>query len=259
MSMKLSIITVNLNDKKGLDATITSVINQTFQQFEYIVVDGLSNDGSLSLLESCLRINNWISEKDKGVYDAMNKGINMASGEYLLFLNSGDFLNTEHTLKNIVPHLLNTDIIYGDLIFDDQKHPHVYRYPDKLTVEFLFEASLGHPATFIRRDLFKQFGNYDTNYKIISDWVFFLRCILKECATTKHIDQIISVFDTNGMSSDPNNSNKITNERFHFLSNEFPLFYEEHLTHKANKQALSRVKSSKGFRLLKKLGVKKFQ
>lgn len=257
--MKLSIITVNLNNKSGLQSTIESIAKQTFQEFEYIVIDGLSEDGSKSILESQPNIHKWISEKDSGVYDAMNKGISMANGEYLLFLNSGDFLNTEHTLEDIVPYLLNTDIIYGDLIFDDQKHPHVYHYPDKLTVEFLFEASLGHPATFIRRDLFKQFGNYDTNYKIISDWVFFLRCILKESATTKHINQIISVFDTNGMSSDPNNSNKVTNERIHFLSNEFPLFYEEYLTHKANKQALSRIKSSKGFRLLKKLGVKKFQ
>ncbi|MFD2553279.1 glycosyltransferase family 2 protein [Sphingobacterium tabacisoli] len=257
--MKLSIITINLNNKLGLANTIESVANQTFQAFEYIVIDGQSKDGSVSLLDSAnKRIDKWISEKDSGVYEAMNKGIQLADGEYLLFLNSGDLLHSAKSIENMISNL-TADIVYGDLVFANEGSSSTYYYPEKLTIEFLFESTLGHPSTFIRRDLFKQFGNYNTNYKIASDWMFFLTCILKGHVSTRHVNQVVSVFDTNGISSDPKNQPMIREERTGFLKEEFPLFYEEHLKHMKCKNTLGRIQSSKGFRILKKLGVKKFQ
>lgn len=257
--MQLSIITINLNNKSGLTKTIESIKNQTFQDFEHIIIDGLSDDGSLSLIESSTRVNQWISEKDSGVYDAMNKGIKIASGEYLLFLNSGDIFYSEKTLEDIISNLTKTDIVYGDLLFDHTDHTAPYHCPEELTVEFLFEASLAHPSTFIKRSLFEQHGLYNTDYKIISDWSFFLTCILRGNVSTKHINQIISIFDTNGMSSDPKNQEQIRVERTHFLTSEFPLFYKQYLNQKKDTETLRKIQSSKGFKWLKKLGVKKFQ
>ncbi|MBE8722312.1 glycosyltransferase family 2 protein [Sphingobacterium pedocola] len=257
--MKLSIVTINLNNKFGLLKTFTSIKEQSFQQFEYIVVDGSSNDGSKDVLESNDRIDKWISEKDSGVYDAMNKGVKMATGQYILFLNSGDILYTSQTLENIFPNLNDVDLLYGDLAFDNIGKPVIFNYPEKLSIKFLFESSLGHPSTFIKKDLFYQYGNYDTTYRIAADWSFFLICILRHNVSTKHLNQVVSIFDTTGMSSVPDNFQLIQEERQRFLNKEFPLFYEDYLKHTTAQPTLEKIQSSKGFRLLKALGVKKFQ
>jgi glycosyltransferase involved in cell wall biosynthesis len=257
--MKLSIITVNLNNKIGLEKTFESINNQTFQKFEYIVIDGLSNDGSGELITNSNRINYYKSEKDNGVYDAMNKGIKVATGEYILFLNSGDILFNNNTLENAISHLNDTNIIYGDLLFNDKQKPYVYNYPAELTVDFLFKASLPHPASFIKRDLFSQFGLYEPQYKIIADWVFFIKVILKEDVTYKHIDQVISIFDMDGMSSSSDNSSDILYKRTQVLKCTFPYFYSNYLKLFETENSLKRIQSSKGFKILKALGVKKFQ
>ena len=217
--MKLSIITINLNNSQGLLDTFASIY-------------GNSNDSSISFINSETRIDKWISEKDKGVYDAMNKGINLADGEYLLFLNSGDCLYNNQTLENVFKSLTNSDLIYGNLVFKSSHSEVTYKYPDKLSVDFLFELSLGHPATFIKKKLFEKFGLYDSSYKITADWCFFLICILKGNSSTKFIDETISIFDTNGISSDPSNKEQIFKERHDFLSKEFPLFYSKYLKDK---------------------------
>ncbi|MBL1407804.1 glycosyltransferase family 2 protein [Sphingobacterium faecale] len=257
--MKISIITINLNNRAGLEKTFKSISEQTYQDFEYIVIDGCSNDGSRELIGNNTRINFWKSEKDSGVYDAMNKGIKEAKGEYLLFLNSGDFLNEITTIENVIPQLKNEDIIYGNLIFAEKKGAVLYKYPSKLTFNFLFTASLGHPATFIKKELFEKYGYYDQHYKIIADWVFFTKVIAKEHVLTRHIDQTITIFDTDGMSSDPKNQSRILDERKQFLEQEFPLFYNDYIEHVETQYILRRIQSSKGFRILKKIGVKKFQ
>lgn len=257
--MKLSIITVNLNNKIGLDLTFNSIREQSYQDFEFIVIDGNSTDTSINIIRSNARINQWISEDDTGVYDAMNKGISLAHGEYLLFLNSGDYLKDPNTLELLIPKLQQYDIIYGDLIFSKADNDQVYHYPDILTFDFLFTKSLGHPASFIKKSLFENFGLYETKHKIIADWVFFIKTIVNQQATTLHVHQIIAVFDTNGMSSVPAIQRKIADERDKLLQQEFSLFYSNYRKLHEIKNQLKRIQSAKGFKWLKALGVKKFQ
>ncbi len=255
----VSIITVNLNNKAGLLKTIRSIQNQTFNEIDYIVIDGGSTDGSKELIEQTQFISKWVCEEDEGIYDAMNKGIGLATGEYLLFLNSGDCLHDNATLEKIVPLLNQFDIIYGDLFFADKLNPYIYHYPSELSFSFLFNASLAHPATFIKRDLFGRFGQYDTRFQIVADWAFFINVIVKKNASTKHIKQIISDFDTNGISSRAENQLKIANERKAVLEIEFPLFYQDYLTHANTLNTLEKIRSSSVFRFLKKIGIKRFQ
>ncbi|TDS11100.1 glycosyltransferase involved in cell wall biosynthesis [Sphingobacterium paludis] len=257
--VKLSIVTINLNNRKGLQKTFNSILMQSFQQFEYIVVDGLSSDGSREDIKSNNRINKCICEIDTGVYDAMNKGIAIASGEYVLFLNSGDILHDDDTLSGILKHLEHFDIIYGDLLFVSADKPYVYNYPAKLTFSFLLNASLGHPATFIKKSLFDKYGYYDTSFRIAADWVFFMKTIVKENVTTKHIPMVIADFDTDGLSSQVENIAAILTERKLFLEREFPLFLEDYEKIAEATERLKKIQSNKAFKLLRALGVKKFQ
>lgn len=257
--MLLSIITINLNNRSGLQKTFDSISTQSFKEFEYIVIDGASIDGSTNLILDNTRVNFWISEKDKGTYDAMNKGILHAKGDYLLFLNSGDYLADTEVLAHAVPHLKRYDIIYGDILFAGNEEKEYYYYPEKLSFYHMFTASLGHPSTFIKKDLFLKYGLYDLKYPIIADWVFFMETIVKHRVSTKHINKVISVFDLNGVSSDAANKISILEDRNAYLQQEFPLFYDDYLHFQHLDNKLRRIQSSKGFKWLKALGSKKFQ
>ncbi len=257
--MKLSIITVNLNNAFGLKRTLESVESQTFQDFQYIVIDGNSTDGSMEHIANSGRVNDSISEPDSGVYDAMNKGIDLAKGEYLLFLNSGDTLYSEETLMKIMPELDQADLIYGNLYLNDLENPRVHTFPEKLTFKYLFHHFLGHPSTFIKRGLFKQFGYYDLSYPIVADWAFMLTVIAKDNAPTKHVEQVISIFEMDGMSANPENVPQILAERKQFLQKMFPLFYGDYVDFDQQCATWDRIRASKGFKLLKALGVKKFK
>ena len=124
--MKLSIITVNLNNRIGLERTINSVVSQTFKDFEWIVIDGGSTDGSKELItQYANHFAYWVSEPDKGIYNAMNKGIKVAKGEYLLFLNSGDWIIDERVAQDFIETSISADIISGDvcLVYDENTMP----------------------------------------------------------------------------------------------------------------------------------------
>jgi len=259
--MKLSIITVNLNNIEGLKNTLKSIKHQTYKEFELIVIDGASDDGSVNIIKESSIIDIWISEKDKGVYDAMNKGIEKASGDYLLFLNSGDLLFNEGVLEEIIPKLTSEAIIYGNIqiIGHKSKPTHIHHYPKTLTFKHFFVGSLGHPSTFIRRDLFEKYGTYETKYTIVADWAFFTKIIIGKQVSTKYIPDVISSFYMDGMSSDPKNRNIIDAEQNAFLKEEFPLFYNDYIEYLKLEDKLKRLRTSKGFRLLKAIGVKKFQ
>ena len=198
--MKLSLITINFNNKEGLQKTIESVVAQTFKDFEWIVIDGGSTDGSRELLEQYAdHFAYWVSEPDRGIYNAMNKGIDHAQGEYLQFLNSGDWLNAPTTLQEFFATPLEGDIVYGDQdyyegnrLVESRKHPVV------LSLKYLYEWSLGHSSSFIKRELLTE-THYNENYRIVSDWEFFLKKAI-ENKTFVHRPITVGCFDMSGIS-----------------------------------------------------------
>lgn len=227
---KLSIITINYNNKKGLEKTIESVVNQSFRDIEYIVIDGDSNDGALDVIYKHKdKINYWISEKDSGIYNAMNKGIKAANGEFILFLNSGDFLISFDVIDKIILNLVSENSIYfGDLIYSKNEIPTILAtFPDKLTFSFFLNYSLPHPASFIKKSLFDKYFYYNEEYKIVSDWEFFIYCICKMNEKYKHLNYVISNFDDSGMSSSEDNFNTIEIERVATLNKHFSLFMDD--------------------------------
>lgn len=218
--MKLSIITINYNNLVGLRTTLESVLKQSFQDFEYLIIDGGSTDGSRELIVQYeYRLSYWCSERDSGVYNAMNKGILQAQGDYLLFLNSGDYLANENILENVVSYLSGSDIVYGDLTFVwKDGHRMIATYPDVLDLRYLLEGSLAHPASFIKRSLFEG-CLYSESYRIVSDWEFWVKKIVLEEVSYLHLPMVISIFDTEGISSDMEKCNR---EREQVLRQLFP-------------------------------------
>lgn len=230
MSSKLSIITINYNDKVGLQKTFDSVFNQTYNDFEYIVIDGNSKDGSVALIEENKdKINYWISEPDKGIYNAMNKGIKAATGEFLLFINSGDCLFNHDTIKSAINQLENSvGIYYGNVMYNSNGvNTMVSALPSTLSFSFFLDFSIPHPASFIKKSLFENYFYYNEELKIVSDWEFFLFTICKKDIKYKHLDLIISNFDDAGISSNEENRKKMLAEKKAVLEKHFPLFKED--------------------------------
>lgn len=229
--MKISIITINFNNKSGLERTIGSVINQTYNDYEYIVVDGGSADGSLEVIKgNSHNLKYWISEKDNGIYDAMNKGIVKSNGQYCLFLNSGDWLVDENVLSNIVASIFDEpDIIYGNLIKIDPKTKKQFesKPPASLSFYQFYIHTLPHQAALIKSSLFKEIGLYNEEYKIVADWAFFTLAVCKYRKTAKYIDMPISYFVLDGVGS-VGNYDQIDRERSHFLKINFPIFLRDY-------------------------------
>jgi glycosyltransferase involved in cell wall biosynthesis len=199
---KISIITINLNNKIGLEKTILSVLSQTVKDVEFIIIDGGSNDGSIELIKKYTdNITYSISEKDAGIYDAQNKGIEKASGNFLLFLNSGDILFDKNTLSGILPLLENKSFYYGNLIVDLNGKRTEHIAPDNINLDFILNSTFWHPCVFINANLFKKYGYYNTDFKITGDYEFFIRCLLKPKVTCEKLNSIITVFDGYGISS----------------------------------------------------------
>lgn len=201
---KLSIITINYNNLEGLRKTFESVFDQTYQDFEYIVIDGGSTDKSRELIEKHSdKIHYWVSEKDNGIYNALNKGIKEANGEYVLCLNSGDSLYEDSTLEKTIP-LLKSDaaIVYGNSYFFNniKKRPYVWCPPKVLSFRFFYDDSLNHQSVFIKKELHEKFGLYDEKLKIVADWEFFLRVLSDSKTTWNYMNIVVSKYDKSGLS-----------------------------------------------------------
>lgn len=215
--MELSIITINRNNRHGLDETIQSVHNQTFRDFEYIIIDGKSSDGSVDVIKGHLTDEfdlKWLSEEDTGIFDAMNKGIRMASGKYLLFLNSGDTLDSESVIQQVFdrPHL--ADILIGECRVMKDGHQIWMQGPQKrYTLKYLLNSSISHQASFIKKELFDRFGLYREDLKMMGDWDFFLRAIILGECTVEPLSIVISKYDATGISSNPQNRDIILKEK----------------------------------------------
>ncbi len=198
--MKLSIITINFNNRDGLQKTIDSIVSQTFRDFEWVVIDGGSTDGSRELIEqNADNFAYWVSEPDKGVYNAMNKGMAQAKGDYLLFMNSGDWLYNENSLEKCFAHEFNADVMYGDCLFHYTDYDAEWHNPSPMTFEFLYQSCLSHSSSFIKREVLVKEG-YDENMRIASDYEFWLKLAFSN-GSFCHLDELVSVYDTSGISS----------------------------------------------------------
>ncbi len=214
----VTVITINFNNYLQLRKTIESVLGQKSDNFEFIIIDGGSNDGSQELIESHSdNISYWVSETDNGIYHAMNKGIKKATGDYLLFLNSGDVFQNEHVLNDFCDFInLNdqSDIVYGDYIYVDKKGNETkVILPDSITLEWLSKASIPHPSTFFKKSLFDKFGLYSEDYTIVSDWLFVLKIFARSNSRFTHYNRLISKFHEGGISTLLASQNMIRSER----------------------------------------------
>lgn len=211
----LSIITINYNNAAGLKQTVDSVVNQSNKNFEYIIIDGNSTDKSKRIIES-LEFENlkWISEEDSGIYNAMNKGIKMATGRYVLFLNSGDYLINETILNQVYFDLKDGVSFAGcNLIIDKNTKKEILKHPEKMSFSYLLRSTIYHPSTFIKKQMFDKYGLYNEENKVVSDWEFFLKTIGLNGESFQKINKELSVFNTNGISSNAMNAELIKREK----------------------------------------------
>lgn len=228
-TVKLSIITINLNNKAGLERTIQSVINQTYKDFEYILIDGGSTDGSGDIIKRYEeKINYWVSEKDNGIYNAMNKGILRASGEYCLFINSGDFFIQSNLLYEMLSYINGEDILYGNGFFEAKNNTlDKLECPLKLTLGFFTMYCLLHPCTLIKKNLFDKYGFYNESNKIVSDWEFFIKATILNNVKTTLIPLEIAIAEDNGISRNIEYKTILEDEKKKVLDNMFPVYVIE--------------------------------
>lgn len=207
-SPRLSIITICFNNSEGLRETLNSTLCQqhAFRDFEQIVVDGGSSDSTKDVIQEYAdRLAWWCSEPDKGIYNAMNKGVEHASGDYLLFLNSGDIL-LEDSLAKVFELDFDEDLVYSDIYTRGADGKlNLAKSPSnaELTPAYLTINTLPHQATLIRRELHEALGGYDESMKISAAPKFIMDALLGRKCSSRYVEMAYSVFDRSGISSDP--------------------------------------------------------
>jgi len=259
--MKLSIITINYNNAEGLRKTLASVASQTYADFEHIIVDGGSTDGSIEIIEAhasdvarnasssvpmggdgdFVAVSSqdstpangaqllaeqdttspqatpphkvtWISEPDTGIYNAMNKGIRMANGDYLLFLNSGDVFANTDVVQQFYDTPITVDIATG--IEQESNGRLIYpKQEDELSYSYFYDDTLMHQSSFIRREAFDKYGMYQESYKIVSDWAWFFKAIIVYNASYQPLNFVVAIFDGEGISNSHENLQLHNEER----------------------------------------------
>ena len=195
--MKLSIITVNYNDAEGLERTIQSVISQTYHDYEFIIIDGGSTDGSVDVIKKYeSHIDIWVSEPDGGIYPGMNKGLHKAKGEYVNFMNGGDRYHSEDVLEKIFALETNAEIITGAHAENGLRNVG----KRGVTMLDLYKWAIDHQASFIRRDVALRHP-YDEKYRIVSDWKFFIEALIFDNCSFYYTDTIVVDVDMKGISN----------------------------------------------------------
>lgn len=220
--IKLSIVTINFNNAEGLQKTFESIICQTFNDFELIVIDGGSTDKSIEIIKVFKNnITFWKSEADSGIYEAMNKGIQEAGGEYCFFLNSGDYLVNNNVLHEVFKNKLYGDIVFGNLLVClNGKVVGKSIGKECLTFLDVYSSTIKHQASFIKRQLFVKSGLFNEDLKIIADWEFFLRTVGLGGASYQFLKMDISYFDNDGISN--NNQELVKSERKRVIDKYLP-------------------------------------
>ncbi|WP_159085986.1 glycosyltransferase family 2 protein [Flavobacterium faecale] len=253
---KLSIITINYNNLKGLKRTVESVVNQTWQEFEYIVIDGGSTDGSASYLENhSSNFDYWISDSDTGIYNAMNKGIQKAKGEYLLFLNSGDHLYGNEALQKTISEVCDYDLVYFDIQVIDQEKTSILENPSTFSFEYLHNNLPCHQSLFVKKSAFGVVGLYDEELIIVADWKWFIQAILKYNLSYKKRAGFFSVFYKDGISSIDVNTALIQKERTLVLEKDFPILMNDLKHQYYLERVIRNLRKSRKIKWLLKLGL----
>lgn len=216
--MKFSIITINYNNCEGLRRTIESVVNQTCRDFEYIIIDGGSTDGSVDVIKRYAdNIDYWVSEPDGGIYNAMNKGVAVAKGEYCLFMNSGDCLYNDSVICDVLSQGLNADVVTGGIKRSDGN---IYYAPSKVSMRHFYRRTLFHQASFIRTDLLRHMP-YDETLTIASDWKFFIEALVVNQCSFSPINVVVGEMEVDGRGSNVEVSEKEHSKVLHELLPEY--------------------------------------
>lgn len=203
INLKVSVITVCLNCSNTIERTCKSVISQTYSNLEWIVIDGNSEDDTLKILNRYKdNISILISEPDSGIYEAMNKGIRLSTGKYIVFLNAGDSFYGQHTLKT-VSSFFGPELLYGKTVKRSCDNDKLVSYPESLSEDYLLNYTLPHQSSYYQKNVFLKYGLYDEFYKIAGDYEFYARLIKEEKFSFRYIEEPLSIFYLDGISNDP--------------------------------------------------------
>lgn len=218
----ISIVTVTYNAVSCIERTITSVINQVYDNIEYIIIDGNSTDGTVDIIKKYIsKISYWVSEPDNGIYDAMNKSFKLANGDFILFMNAGDIFYSNNVLSQSIQHFTSLDsIYYGNVYFKYGTNKLVF-YGNKFNHKRLIKENICHQSIFYPKIIYKN-NNYNLKYKLLADWEYNIRHFSK--TKFQYIPILISVYDTEGLSS-TNEDKVFTKDRSMIIQNNFGYFY----------------------------------
>jgi glycosyltransferase involved in cell wall biosynthesis len=219
---KLSVITVVYNNARDIERTMLSVINQTYPNIEYVVIDGLSTDGTLNILEKYRGSIKLLSENDKGIYDAMNKGLSMATGDYVLFMNAGDEISAPDTVAKVFATADDADIYYGETEMINDKGDSLGRRRHKAQEnftwrDFKYGMSISHQAIYVKRSLTEP---YDNRYRLSADIDWIIRAAKKAKKIIK-VGGYIAKYQVGGMSKQKHRQSLV--ERFNIMKRYYGL------------------------------------
>jgi len=226
--MKFTIITVCLNSEKEIEETIKSVVEQDYKDYEYLIVDGKSSDKTLNIVDKYKdRISKVVSEKDQGIYDAMNKGVRMSSGDFIIFMNAGDTFVDTSVLQDVYSFISkislakqdSAGVVYGNALVDFQGEVVKNKYP-RVSKKFFYDSMICHQAIFFSRESFFQDNLFDKKYKLCADYDWLLRSIYFKGINSKYFDRDICIFKHGGASSSEN----IFKERREIIKNYYSIF-----------------------------------
>jgi glycosyltransferase involved in cell wall biosynthesis len=210
--MTVSIITICLNIVDTIERTLSSIFQQTYKDYELIVIDGGSTDGTLEIIRKYNNlISVFVSEPDKGIYNAMNKGLSHANGEFVFFLNGGDTFFSCQVLGDVFLRKPDFDILYGDIALIYGNQIEIYTTPSKVNRIQLFKRTLPHQCVFYSKRMFNK-RIYNENYQISADYEHLLYCFLREKAKFKKVDLVISNFYMDGVSTNLKITSLLENE-----------------------------------------------
>jgi len=204
--VKISVVTAAYNAAKTIEQTISSVVNQDYPYIEYVIVDGSSTDGTVSIIEKYASSYNikWVSEPDRGLYDALNKGVQMATGDYIEIIGADDALVSADIISRVVGEMeSNTDIFAGQVWYVDEDSKKQFPYTNiSMRNRSTYRGGMSpHAAMFARRELLLQYP-FDTSYRIAGDYKFFLQCYYDKKVQIQYSDIMVAFFATSGLSSD---------------------------------------------------------